>query len=101
MSYTWGGPGDQRVVQRRRHPPVGDHAAGNGDLGRTRRLAAELAPMVGVWERLIAQHTPNHAGRCRTCTQGSGGAAAAPWPCSIYDVADLARRRYDRDLRGA
>jgi hypothetical protein len=59
-----------------------------------RRLAVELAPMVGVWERLIADHTPNHSGRCRMCTKGGTGLPSAPWPCSVYGIAEMARRRH-------
>lgn len=60
-----------------------------------RRLAAELAPMVDVWQRLLAQHTPDRTGRCRTCTKGGTGLPSQPWPCSIHGIAELARRRYD------
>lgn len=60
-----------------------------------RRLAAELAPMVDVWQRLLAQHMPDRSGRCRTCTKGGTGLPSQPWPCSIHGIAELARRRYD------
>ena len=66
-----------------------------------RRLAAELAPMVSVWERMIDQHTPNRSGRCRTCTKGGTGLPSTPWPCSIYGIAEMARRRHDREHRRA
>jgi hypothetical protein len=62
-----------------------------------RRLAAELAPMVGVWERLLAQHVPDRAGRCRTCTKGGTGLPSTRWPCSIHGIADLARRRFESE----
>ena len=61
-----------------------------------RRLAAELAPMVDVWQRLLDQHLPDRAGRCQTCTKGGTGVPAAPWPCSIHGIADLARQWHDR-----
>ena len=99
MSYSWGaGVSSVRTdglpVVR---PPVTAPAqlvrpptAGRGaDL---RRLAAELAPMVDVWQRLLHQHVPDGAGRCRTCTKGGTGMPSASWPCSLHGVADLARR---------
>jgi hypothetical protein len=64
--------------------------------GRHGRLAAELAPMVQVWERLLAQHLPDDNGRCRTCTQGGTGLPGTPWPCALHGIATLAQRRHDR-----
>lgn len=60
-----------------------------------RRLAAELAPMVDVWQRLLSQHLPDVAGRCRTCTKGGTGLPSIRWPCSIHGIAELARRCHD------
>ena len=65
--------------------------------GELSQLAAELAPMVDVWQRLLAQHLPDRSGRCRTCTKGGTGLPSQPWPCSIHGIAELARRRYDGD----
>ena len=48
------------------------------------QLAAELAPMVDVWKRLLAQHVPDKAGRCIVCTKGGTGLPSRPWPCSIH-----------------
>lgn len=58
------------------------------------RLADELAPMVEVWERLLATHQPDRSGRCRTCTQGGTGLPGTHWPCALHGLADLARRRH-------
>jgi hypothetical protein len=74
------------------HPDDQDRPA---DL-ELRRLAAELAPMVDVWQRLLDQHLPDRAGRCRTCTKGGTGLPSTRWPCSIHGIADLARRCHDR-----
>lgn len=63
------------------------------------RVAAELAPMVDVWRRLLVQHVPDRGGRCRTCTKGGTGVPSTPWPCAIHGIADLARRRHDAQLR--
>ncbi|MFC4944482.1 hypothetical protein [Pseudonocardia sp. GCM10023141] len=60
-----------------------------------RRLAAELAPMVDVWQRLLTLHQPDRNGRCRMCTKGGTGLPSSPWPCSIHGIAELARRRHD------
>jgi hypothetical protein len=59
------------------------------------RVADELAPMVEVWQRLLAQHVPDRAGCCRTCAKGGTGLHTTPWPCVIHCVADMARRSYD------
>jgi hypothetical protein len=63
-----------------------------GDL---HQLALELAPMVDVWKRLLAQHVPDRAERCIVCTKGGTGLPSLPWPCSIYGIAEMARRRHD------
>lgn len=78
-----------------------DPTPGSGGSGvaraRHQRLAAELAPMVGVWERLLVAHQPDANGRCRTCTQGGTGLPGTQWPCSLHGLAELARRRHDGD----
>ncbi len=58
------------------------------------RIAAELAPMVGVWERILVAHQPDRSGRCRTCTQGGTGLPGTRWPCVLHGLAELARRRH-------
>jgi hypothetical protein len=68
--------------------------ADNG-VPEQQRVADELAPMVQVWQRLLAQHVPDQAGRCRTCTKGGTGLPTTPWPCVIHGIADMARRTYD------
>ena len=101
MSYTWGVTRDPRSVDR----PRLDRTTARDDTDRDpvhlRRLAVELAPMVRVWERLIDQHTPNRFGCCRTCTATDTGPSSTPWPCSLYGIAEMARRRHARDLREA
>jgi len=77
--------------------PVRPEVEGPGPATEQHRVAAELAPMVEVWQRLLAQHVPDRAGRCRTCTKGGTGLPSTPWPCVIHGIADLARRRYDAD----
>jgi hypothetical protein len=73
-------------------------AADSADLmPEQHRVAAELAPMVEVWQRLLAQHVPDRAGRCRTCTKGGTGLRTTPWPCVIHGIADMARRTYDTE----
>lgn len=62
-----------------------------------RRLAAELAPMVDVWQRLLAQHVPDRSGRCRVCTKGGTGLPTLQWPCSIHGIAELAQRRHESE----
>jgi hypothetical protein len=65
-----------------------------GDLNQ---LAVELAPMVDVWKRLLAQHVPDKTGCCVVCTKGGTGLPSRPWPCSIHAIAEMARRRHDED----
>jgi hypothetical protein len=104
MSYSWGvGLSSARTegipVIR---PPIPSPArrvrSGAPDGADTRQLAAELAPMVNVWQRMLAEHVPDRAGRCRSCTKGGTGLPAVAWPCSLHAVADLARRRHDTDM---
>jgi hypothetical protein len=118
MSYSWGASrnparanGTRTGVLALDAPPVApvlgrDGVApgrtevdGQGSATEQHRVAAELAPMVEVWQRLLAQHVPDRAGRCRTCTKGGTGLPSTPWPCVIHGIADLARRRYDADRR--
>ncbi len=108
MSYSWGvgrgpvdadghsaaqpvrpgGPLPERLDNVRSITP--DPAGARGaDL---QLLAAELAPMVDVWKRLLVQHVPDRAGRCRTCTKGGTGLPSVAWPCSVHGIAELARR---------
>lgn len=103
MSYSWGvGVGSVRteslpVVGPAAEAPVdGPSPSRPGDLVR---LAAELAPMVNVWQSLLALHVPDRAGRCTTCTKGGTGLPSMPWPCSIHGIADLARRRHDDTMQ--
>jgi hypothetical protein len=63
-------------------------------LSQHHRLADQLAPMVDVWERLLAAHQPDRGGRCRTCTQGGTGLPGTQWPCALHGLADLARSRH-------
>ncbi|WP_459024874.1 hypothetical protein [Pseudonocardia sp. DLS-67] len=118
MSYSWGAShGSARAggvafdragvtvhgAASTRHPveaagPLqsGDDPADLGDaMPEQQRVADELAPMVEVWQRLLAQHVPDRAGRCRTCTKGGTGLPTTPWPCVIHGIADMARRSYD------
>ena len=101
MSYTWGVTRDPRSAARLRLDRTTVREDADRDPVQLRRLAAELAPMVRVWERLIDQHTPNRSGWCRTCTAGDTEASSTPWPCPLYGIAEMARRRHARDLREA
>jgi hypothetical protein len=77
-------------------PTAGSRPAEVDDgMPEQQRVADELAPMVEVWQRLLAQHVPDRAGRCRTCTKGGTGLPTTPWPCVIHGIADMARRTYD------
>lgn len=58
--------------------------------------AVELALMVEVWRALLREHQPDAAGRCRSCTRGGTGVTAVPWPCSLFALAEHARRYHER-----
>ena len=73
--------------------PVPDPLA-ETPLSQHHRLADQLAPMVDVWERLLAVHQPDRTGRCRTCTQGGTGLPGPQWPCALHGLAELARSRH-------
>lgn len=101
MSYSWGvGLSSARtegipVIRPPIERPTGRSGGAPTDGADMHQLAAELAPMVDVWGRLLAQHVPDRAGRCRTCTKGGTGLPAVAWPCLLHGLADLARRRHD------
>lgn len=117
MSYSWGAGRNAARANGLPAVPAFDGGRAMSDAGENRgepvaesarvrapgldlpRLAAELAPMVGVWQRLIAQHVADRAGRCRTCTKGGTGLPSTPWPCALYGIAAMARRRYESDRR--
>jgi len=99
MSFSWGaGTGSVRTegLPVIRPVPLAEVSAGPPRAGDLVQLAAELAPMTDVWQRLLDQHVPDRGGRCVTCTKGGTGIPSTPWPCSIHGVADLARRRHHR-----
>ncbi len=99
MSFSWGaGTGSMRTegLPVVRAVPMPDVPVGPPRAGDLLQLAAELAPMTDVWQRLLDQHVPDRGGRCVRCTKGGTGIPSTPWPCSIHGVADLARRRHHR-----
>jgi hypothetical protein len=55
-------------------------------------VAAQLARMPHVVEALLAQHVPDANSRCRGCGLPGTGSAYLAWPCSLWLVADTARR---------
>ena len=59
-------------------------------------LAAELAPMTGVWRQLLDDHVPNSLGRCRACTQGGTGIPTVHWPCGPRNIAEAAAEYHAR-----
>jgi hypothetical protein len=89
--HRYSGPGSVTAL-----PGVGDPGNPGPTGPRHFRLADELAPMVEVWERLLALHLPDRTGRCRTCTQGGTGLPGTPWPCALHGIAELARHRHGR-----
>jgi phosphodiesterase/alkaline phosphatase D-like protein len=116
MSYSWGAGQNARVEGRHARAAleavpatptreitaalVPEDSAASPD-SEHERVAAELAPMVEVWQRLLAEHVPDRGGRCRTCTKGGTGLPSTSWPCSIRGIAEMARRRHDADLAAA
>jgi hypothetical protein len=115
MSYSWGASRDSAraggiALDRVMPPSAGApsrpvetrepvHGGGDNGMPEQQRVADELAPMVEVWQRLLAQHVPDRAGRCRTCTKGGTGLPTTPWPCVIHGIADMARRSHDEQQR--
>ena len=113
MSYSWGASRDTarvgavaldattgaavRAVARPAETRAPGRVEVESPVPEQQRVAAELAPMVEVWQRLLAQHVPDRAGRCRTCTKGGTGLPTTPWPCVIHGIADMARRSYDAE----
>jgi hypothetical protein len=93
-----GAPPVTRVRRARLAPPAPEESSSEQGLEQL-QVAAELAPMVEVWQRLLAQHVPDRAGRCRTCTKGGTGLPTTPWPCVIHTIADRARCLHDAEHR--
>lgn len=54
-------------------------------------LAELLAGMPELYRRLLAEHTPDARGRCRSCTVPGTGLPGARWPCIIAVVARQAQ----------
>jgi hypothetical protein len=52
-------------------------------------LAAEIAEMDGVADRLIAGHVADPLGYCRGCELPQAGPMR--WPCTLWAVATTAR----------
>lgn len=52
-------------------------------------LAAAIAQLPGLAERLTVEHTDDGTGRCRVCKLGAQRGFSV-WPCSIRIVADAA-----------
>ena len=50
--------------------------------------AAELAPMVEVWFRILGDHVPDEDRRCKACS----GVRRAAWPCPVRGLAERARQ---------
>ncbi|MGI5125885.1 hypothetical protein ACQEVB_03620 [Pseudonocardia sp. CA-107938] len=52
-------------------------------------LAAALAVLPGVAERLAADHVDDGTGHCRVCVNG-GQSGRSVWPCTLRSAADAA-----------
>lgn len=55
-------------------------------------IAVQLARMPQVVETLLADHVPDAKSRCRGCGLPGTGSAHLAWPCTLWLVADTARR---------
>jgi hypothetical protein len=60
--------------------------------GSWKSFVEELATRRDVIERLMAAHRPNAAGLCVECTTPGCGTPREAWPCSLWTIADAARR---------
>src|SRR3954465_13623236 len=58
--------------------------------------AAELAPMVEVWFRILGDHVPDEDRRCKACS----GVRRAAWPCPVRGLAERARQWHALGLSG-
>jgi hypothetical protein len=53
----------------------------------------ELASAEHTWRRLLLDHQPApEGGLCRTCTVPGSRSPYLGWPCSLWSLADAARR---------
>jgi hypothetical protein len=107
MSYSWGTRGSvdagERPIEQSHQAagPASVRAEVDGTVLKQQRMAAELAQMVDVWQRLLVEHVPDRSGCCRTCTKGGTGLPTTPWPCAINGIAEMARRIHDTEHRAA
>jgi hypothetical protein len=62
------------------------------DVTEASPVAVQLARMPQVIEALLVRHIPDGKGRCRGCGLPGTGSAYLAWPCSLWLVADAARR---------
>lgn len=59
-------------------------------------MAELLAEMPDMWQTVLAEHVPDHAGRCQACRDSTG--ATASWPCLTHQVATEAKYIYEGGL---
>ncbi len=62
-------------------------------------MAAILASMPDVWQRVLADHVADQHGRCRECRNAAG--VSAPWPCLSWEIAEEARQVHLGEGRSA
>lgn len=60
-------------------------------------MAAILAGMPDVWQRVLTDHVADEYGRCRECRNAAGVAAA--WPCMTRQIAEEARQVHHHGVR--
>lgn len=55
-----------------------------------RELVRMLAGMPLARENLLTEHVSDGKGKCRKCTTPGRGTPQAPWPCTLWKLADAA-----------
>jgi hypothetical protein len=61
-------------------------------------MAEILANMPDMWRAALADHVPNHDGRCQVCHDASG--VSALWPCLMREIAEEAKYIHEGGLPG-
>ena len=51
-----------------------------------------------MWRKVLAEHQPDHGGRCRECRTAAGESSG--WPCQTYRVAEEAKWVGEGNLPG-
>jgi hypothetical protein len=62
------------------------------NVARWSSFVREMATNSDLVTRILVAHVPDPDQLCALCTRGGYGTPCVPWPCSIWHMAEDARR---------